>query len=258
MAGTAKRAAITAARVIFPIAVLFGGWQALSQSGLFPDDILVPPQQVYFALLGLIQDGELSNDLEVSSARVLAGFLAGSTAGLATGLIFGLSPTAYRYFGLLFHVMRQVPFIAWGPLLIVLFGIGEGFKVLIIANAAFFPVALNTLDGVRNVPAPLREVASVFGFSRWSVTRRILLPGALPFILTGLRLGLSRSWMIVVGAELFGSSNGIGHMMEWGREMFELDNVMVGVLVTGSIGFILDQSLRLVEARVSPWKPAGA
>ena len=113
-------------------------------------------------------------------------------------------------------------------MLIIAFGIGETFKIIIIANAAFFPVALNTLDGVRNVPRQYRDVADIFQFGRWSLTRKVILPSALPFILTGFRLALSRCWMIVVAAELFGSSSGLGHMMDWARQMFRIDVVMMG------------------------------
>ena len=137
-----------------------------------------------------------------------------------------------------------------------LFGIGETFKVLIIANAAFFPVAMNTLDGVRNVPRQYRDVADIFQFGRWSLTRKVIVPSALPFILTGFRLALSRCWMIVVAAELFGSSSGLGHMMDWARQMFRIDIVMVGVIVTGVIGFGLDRMLRTIERRFSAWRPA--
>lgn len=238
--------------------LLLALWEAAARTQLFPATILVPPEQVFRTFLDLAGDGELLDNLEASTARVLTGFLVGGGAGLVVGLVLGLYPAVERYVGLLFHTLRQVPFIAWAPLLIIAFGIGETFKIVIIANAAFFPVALNTLDGVRDVPARFRDVAVLFRFSRVSLIRKIVLPAALPSILTGIRLALSRSWMIVVAAELFAASNGIGHMMDWARQIFQIDVVMVGVIVTGAIGFLLDQALRGVEARFSAWKSSAA
>lgn len=234
--------------------ILIASWEAVAQSHLFPANILIPPQQVLRTFLDLLADGELIDNIKASAARVVCGFAVGAGAGLLTGLAMGLYPVLERYFGLLFTFIRQVPFIAWAPLLIVAFGIGETFKIIIIANAAFFPVALSTLDGVRNVPRHLKDVATLFRFDRWTLMRTLVLPAALPSILTGIRLALSRSWMIVVAAELFAASSGIGHMMDWARQMFQIDVVMVGVVVTGVIGFILDQMLRQVEAHFSSWK----
>ena len=238
--------------------LLFALWEATARFQLFPATILVPPEQVFATFLDLLRDGDLLDNLQASAARVVSGFLIGGTTGVAVGLLLGLTPTAERYFGTLFHALRQVPFIAWAPLLIIAFGIGETFKIIIIANASFFPIALNTLDGVRGVPAQFRDVASLFRFSRWAVIRRVILPAALPSILTGARLALSRSWMLVVAVELFAASSGIGHMMDWARQMFEMDVVLVGVVVTGAVGFALDQGLRAVESRFTTWKsPVG-
>lgn len=234
--------------------ILIGVWEAVAQSHLFPANILIPPQQVFQTFLDLLADGELGDNIAASVLRVLSGFAIGAGAGFAAGLAMGLYPTLERYFGLLFTIVRQVPFIAWAPLMIVAFGIGETFKIVIIANAAFFPVALSTLDGVRNVPRHLKDVAILFRFDRLTLMRSLVLPAALPSILTGIRLALSRSWMIVVAAELFAASSGIGHMMDWARQMFQIDVVMVGVIVTGVVGFILDQLLRQVEAHFTSWK----
>jgi len=235
--------------------ILIGVWQLVVELHLFPTNILVPPAEVFQTFLSLLDDGELLENIGASAARVIAGFAAGAGAGLAVGMAMGIYPALERTFGLLLTILRQVPFIAWAPLLIVLFGVGESFKIIVIANAAFFPVALSTLDGVRSVPRHLKDVAALFRFDRLTLIRQLVLPAALPSILTGIRLALSRSWMIVVGAELFAASSGIGHMMDWARQMFQIDVVMVGVIVTGVVGFALDQLLRRVELHFSSWKP---
>ena len=222
--------------------ILIGLWEAVAWSHAFPDNILIPPDEVLRTFIALVSDGELGDNLAASALRVVFGFSIGGTLGFSVGLAMGIYPALERYLGLFFTVVRQVPFIAWAPLMIVAFGIGETFKLIIIAYAAFFPVALSTLDGVRNVPRNLKDVATLFRFSRWALMRTLVLPAALPSILTGIRLALSRSWMIVVAAELFAASTGLGHM--------------VGVVVIGVVGFTLDQLLRWVESRFSGWQAA--
>jgi sulfonate transport system permease protein len=243
-------------RILFRLAplLLLALWEAVTATGWFPPEILVPPQQVLLTAIDLYQSGDLIPDLEASAFRLAAGFGIGASLGLAFGLWLGLMPAAERYFGLVFHVFRQIPTVALVPLFILFFGIEETFKVTMIAFAAFFPVALNTIDGIRNVPRPYREVGAVFRFSWFSLIRRVILPGALPSIATGLRLALSRSWLILVAAELFASSVGVGHLMDWGRQLFEIDVVMVAVVIAGTVGFALDRLLRSIETRLSVWK----
>jgi sulfonate transport system permease protein len=243
--------------LLCPLLIL-GAWETLSWTGLFAKTILIPPGQVFQTLRDLLADGELLEAVRASLMRVLAGFALGTVTGLVAGIGLGVFPRLERYCGLLFHMLRQVPIISLAPLLILLLGIGESFKIVLIATAAFFPVALNSLDGVRNVPRKYRDVAEVFQFSHYSMVRKVVLPGAMPALVTGLRLGLSRSWMILVAAELFASSAGLGHMMDLGREMFQIDVVLVAVLVTGIIGFTFDCVLRALEARLFVWKSLAA
>jgi sulfonate transport system permease protein len=252
-----RRYAPVVSVVICPLLVV-GAWEAVSRSNLFARSILVPPAQVFRTFHDLLADGELREAVDASFIRVICGFLLGSLTGLLVGVGLGVFPKLERYGSLLFHILRQVPIISLAPLLILVLGIGEGFKIALIATAAFFPVALNSLDGVRNVPRKYRDVAEVLRFSNYSIVRKVVLPGAMPAIVTGLRLGLSRSWMILVAAELFASSTGLGHMMDLGREMFQIDVVLVAVLVTGLIGFTLDCLLKAVESRLFVWKSAAA
>jgi sulfonate transport system permease protein len=248
-----RRAAPIVSILLCPLLVL-GGWETMSRTGLFAKTILVPPGQVFQTFRDLVADGELLQAIRASLTRVLGGFALGTVTGLLAGIRLGIFPRLERYCGLLFHILRQIPIIALAPLFILWLGIGEGFKIALIASAAFFPVALNSLDGVRNVPRKYRDVAEVFQFSHYSMVRKVVLPGAMPAIFTGVRLGLSRSWMILVAAELFASSAGLGHMMDLGREMFQIDVVLVAVLVTGLIGFTFDCVLRALEARLFFWK----
>lgn len=229
-------------------------WSLATSLEWMPEQILVSPLQVGRAALELAQSGELSAHLGISLYRLFAGFGLGSLGGLGFGVLLGLSPALRSYVGPTFNVLRQLPTVALIPLLILVFGIGESFKVFIVAKATFFVVALAVHDAIRSLSARHVEVASVYTFSRWQVIRHVVLPAVIPATLTGLRIALSRSWMVLVGAELLAADSGLGQMMEMGRQMFRLDVVMVGVVLTGVIGFTLDRGLRWLESHLLRWK----
>jgi sulfonate transport system permease protein len=229
-------------------------WSAATALEWAPPQILVSPWQVALTAAELVQSGELTDHLSVSLYRLFAGFALGGAAGLAAGVLLGLSKPLRAYVEPTFNVLRQLPTVALIPLFILVLGIGESFKVFIVAKATFFIVALAAHDAIRNISARYFEVASVYRFSRWSVIRRVALPAIVPDVLTGVRIALSRSWMVLVGAELLAADSGLGQMMEMGRQMFRLDVVMVGVVLTGVIGFALDRSFRLIEQRLTRWK----
>ncbi|WP_018229486.1 ABC transporter permease [Methyloversatilis universalis] len=245
--------------VASPLAVLLA-WQVLSAARVFPPEVLVSPQAVLAAFGQLTASGELARHLGESLQRLLWGFSIGSGAGLLFGLAAALSPTFARLFDPLFQALRQVPVLAFIPLLILLFGIDEVFKIVIIAKAAFFPTALSTLDGVRGVPKAWFEVARIYRTPLPSLVWRVLIPATVPAVLSGVRLSLTRAWLVLVAAELIVADSGIGQMMEMGRQMFRLDVVMVGVVVCGVIGFALDRGFVLLQARLLRWRaqPAGA
>lgn len=238
---------------VSPLLLLLS-WEWACRAGLFPEQLLVSPGTVADAFMGLVDDGELQSHLQASLHRLLAGFLAGSALGLAFGVLMGLSRTAENICSPLFNVLRQVPSVAFIPMLILAFGIEETFKIVIVAKAAFFPVALAAYDAVRGIPRSHLEVAKVYRLPLPAMLRRIVLPATVPPVLTGLRLGLGRSWMVLVVAELLAADSGIGQMMEMGRQMFRIDVVMVGVMLTGVIGFVLDRGFRVLEARLVRWR----
>ena len=219
-----------------------------------PEQILVPPLQVLAAAGELAHSGELGEHVSASLVRLLSGFAIGSLGGIAFGLLAGLSPRLDAYTGPGFQVLRQIPSVALIPLFILVFGIGETFKLVIVAKASFFIVALAVHDAIRDLPARYAEVAAVFRFSRLQVIRKVVLPAIVPATLAGVRIALGRSWMVLVGAELLAAENGLGQMMEMGRQMFRLDVVMVGVVLTGLIGVALDQGFRLLEAYLMRWQ----
>ena len=229
-------------------------WTWVCHAGIFPEQILVSPLGVYETSRELWASGELSGHLQESLSRLAWGFTLGALSGSLFGVLMGLFKTVDRIFAPSFNAVRQVPTIAFIPMLIMIFGVEETFKIVVVAKAAFFPVTLATYDAVKGIPRTYFEVSKVYQLPTWHLISRIVLPATTPPILTGFRLALGRSWMVLVAAELIAADSGIGQMMEMGRQMFRIDIVLVGVLVTGLIGFLFDRSLRSAESHLSKWK----
>ncbi|VXB82439.1 ABC transporter permease [Massilia sp. 9I] len=234
--------------------LLLALWILATAQAWAPEQILVPPLQVLAAAGELADSGELGEHVSVSLLRLVSGFAIGSLGGIAFGLLDGLSPRLNAYTAPSFQVLRQIPSVALIPLFILLFGIGETFKLVIVAKASFFIVALAVHEAVTSLPARYLEVAAMFRFTRLQVIRKLVLPAIVPATLTGVRIALGRSWMVLVGAELLAAENGLGQMMEMARQMFRLDVVMVGVILTGLIGVTLDRGFRLLEAWLMRWQ----
>lgn len=242
--------------VVAPFALLLGAWFWVTHQGVFPPELLVPPLQVAHTLLELLRSDELGMHLTVSLQRLASGVGIGSVTGVLFGLVMAVSRTFEGYTRPLFDMVRQVPAVALIPAFILLFGIGETFKVLIIVKAAFFPIALASYQAVKGLPAHYIDVARVYRLPRAILFRRVLLPAVTPEIVTGLRLALGRSWGTLVVAELLASEAGIGQMIQFARETFRMDVVMVGIVVIGVTGFLLDSALKRVEQRFMHWRPA--
>ena len=174
--------------------------------------------------------------------------------GLAFGVLLALSKTVEAYCAPLFHTLRQIPSIALIPMFVLLFGIDETFKIIIVAKTAFFPVALAASEGVKAIPRSYFEVADVYRL-RWpTLVREIALPAAAPPIISGFRISLTRAWVVLVATELLAADSGLGQMIEMSRQMLRIDVVMVGVVVTGVIGFALDFSFRRLEQHLFRWQ----
>ena len=229
-------------------------WHAVATAGYFPAQILVSPLQVLRTLGDLWRAGEVQSHLGQSLYRLGLGFAAGSLLGLVLGIAMGVSDQVTAFFSPLMNAMRQVPAVAFIPIVILIFGVGEMFQIVIVAKAALFPVALAAVDAVRGIPRAYFEVARVYRLPGYQVIIKVVLPATVPPVVTGLRLALSRSWMVLVAAELLAADQGIGQMMEMGRQMFRLDIVMVGVAITGLIGFSLDRVFRAAEDWLQRWQ----
>jgi sulfonate transport system permease protein len=203
----------------FPLAVLLI-WYLAAEFEWLPAQILPPPTMVAATFIDLMRSGELPDNLWISLWRVLAGFLAGGAGGLALGILMGLSPRAKDYLYPSFRMIAQVPSIGWLPLLMMLVGIGEALKIILISKAAFVPVAMNTYKGLQGVSTRFIEVARVYRFTRWQLLAKVVFPAALPQVWSGIRYGLTHAWLALVAVELLASSEGLGFMIVYGRQLY--------------------------------------
>lgn len=241
--------------LLLPAGLLALWWVATVQRWL-PEQILPPPALVLQSLRELAASGELLDHLAISGQRVGWSLLIGGGGGLLIGLAMGLSRTLQAYLYPSFDVISQFPVLGWIPLLIIAVGIDEPLKVAAISLAVVVPVALNTLHGVRNVPPALLEVASVYRMRLGQVIWRVVLPAAGPSLFTALRQGVMQAWLTLVFVELLASSEGIGYLMVWGRQLMQMDLVVVGMVVIGLVGGLLELLLRGLERRLQRGRPA--
>lgn len=228
-------------------------WYLVTTFGSLPSSILPSLQLVGNAFSQMTSSGQLQGDLMISLGRVVKGFLASALVGVVLGSLMGMFSTARRLLLPTVTVIRQIPMVAWIPLIILWAGIGEGSKVIIIMVAAVFPVLVNTLSGIGGTPAGYVEVARLYKLNKWKTFTKVYLPHALPQILVGLKLGLGVSWMAVVASELIAASSGIGYRMNEARSLMKSDKVIVCMIVIGLIGIIMDKLISVLFDLFTPW-----
>jgi sulfonate transport system permease protein len=240
-----------------PIAVLVL-WELAARLGLLSQQVLPAPTAVLQKAGELIADGELQDNLLASLQRAATGFVVGAAVGLGLGLAVGLSRIAEAFLDRSIQMVRAVPFLAILPLVIVWFGIGEGGKVFLIALGTAVPLYLNTVLGIRQIDAKLLEMTDVVGLNRVEQIRWVVLPGALPSILGGLRLSLTAAWLALVIAETIGADAGLGFMATNAREFLQADVIVLVVIIYAVIGIICDLITRVLERRLLRWHPTYA
>ncbi|EPF93398.1 hypothetical protein GCM10025882_23530 [Acinetobacter gyllenbergii] len=245
------------ARIVLALivpAIGLAAWQYAVQKQWLPEQILPSPALVWQTTLELIDTHELQDNLWISLKRVAWSVLVGGSIGLLLGFLIGLSRIAHRFIYPTFNLIAQFPVIGWIPLLMIFLGIDESLKIAAISLAVFVPVLVATYRSVLNVPPHLLEVSQVYRFSAWQRFRRVILPSALPNIVSGLRQGIMQAWLSLVFVELLASSEGIGYLIVWGRQLIQPDIIFMAVIVIGIVGFVLDHILGWVEHGFSHWQ----
>ncbi len=239
--------------VILPI-LLLGLWEVVTWQKWVKPYFLPSPQHVATTFYAMLSQQELLHDFRLSVVIIAEGFVLGTAAGLFVGFAAGLSNPVEKFLGPTLNAIRQVPPLAWIPLLVLWLGIGNAAKAVLIAKAVFFPVFLNTVQGIRGVSKDHIEVGRVFGYSRIKMIRRIVLPSALPTIIVGIRYGLGLAWSIMIAAEMIGSRYGLGYLLMRAQELLLTNQLFVVIILIGLVGYAMDGVLRLVEARLLRWR----
>jgi sulfonate transport system permease protein len=233
---------------------LLGLWVlSLEQGWVRPYQLPAPPT-IISTFLELLGRGELARHVGATLNRLLAGYALGAAPGVLLGLLAGTSVNFRRFLDPTVQGLRAVPSLAWVPLFLLWFGIGEQARVYLIALGAFLPVYLNTMAAVGSVDRKLIELAGAYGFGPLEVLFRVILPGSMPGVFTGLRSGLSLAWMFVVAAELIAASNGLGFMLVEGQSTMRPDRVLVSLLTFAVLGRGSDTLLAALERRLLVWR----
>jgi sulfonate transport system permease protein len=247
-----RRVAAAATTLALPL-VLLAAWSLVARYQIVAPQILPAPSGAAKTAVELIKSGQLQSQLAVSLARLAAGLVIGGAAGLVVGLAMGVSPTVEDYFGPTVRAIWLVPSLGWLPFFMLIFGIGEALKIVLIAKACFLPMMVNSFDGVRNILPKHREVARVLELGRLDTLRFVVVPSVLPHLLTGFRLSLSKGWQVLVLVEMIASAAGIGYLMTWGRKSFQLDIVLVTMVLIGVVGWLLDRAASVAQAHATAW-----
>ena len=239
---------------IVPV-VLLAVWEAMARLGYLQPHVLPAPSKVALTAWKLTLSGTLVSNLGVSLLRAAFGFAIGGGVGFALGIAVGFSRLAEAVIDRSVQMVRAIPFLALLPLVIVWLGVGEGQKIVLVALGVGFPIYINTVLGIRQVDPKLLELGRVQGLGTWRLIRRIILPGAMPSILTGVRFALATAWLALVVAETIGSQSGLGFLAMDAREFLRTDVIVLTILIYAVIGVLADSLARLLERRLLQWHP---
>lgn len=249
-----NRIALLFKRAIGPL-VLLAIWETASRTGVLPDRILAAPSQIFVTLWELILSGEIGSNVLVSLQRVATGLAVSLTLGTSLALIAGLTRQGEVAVDSTMQMARTLPFLGLVPLFILWFGIGEFTKIALIAFATTFPMYLTLYSGIRGIDSKLVEAARLFGLSYPQLIMHVILPGALPSFLVGLRYSLGVSWLSLVAVEQINATAGLGYLINNARDFMRTDVIVVCLLVYSLLGLATDLLVRGIEHYALAWRP---
>lgn len=235
-------------------ALLLLYWSVLSVTGFLDPRILPAPWTAVSTGVDLVREGRLQHNLTVSAGRAAAGLLFGTAAGVALALLSGLSVLGGYVVDGLVQIKRGIPILALVPFMILWFGIGETMKIVVIATSVFFPIYIQTHTALVSIDLRYVELAETLRLNRWQFLRHIVLPGALPGFLTGMRFGATAAWLALVVVEQLNATSGIGYMVTLARNYAQTDIMLVGLVVYALLGFFSDGVVRILERRALGWR----
>ena len=228
-------------------------WEGYSFAGKLKPYALPAPEKIVKTTIEYIKNGQLFTNIEVSVLLVLEGFFLAFLVAFTIGICVTVFPKFDTFTDLIIQILKPIPPIAWIPLAILWFGIGQDSKIFIIFIGAVFPIFLNTVDGVRTIDKKYFELAKVYETPKSQLIKKIIIPGALPSIMTGVRLGVGNAWVSVVAAEMIGATKGVGYMLSNGRSLSRSDIVILGMLLVGIFGKLMDDLLRWLRKKLIKW-----
>ncbi|MEI6825072.1 MAG: ABC transporter permease [Desulfuromonadales bacterium] len=228
-------------------------WESVCRAGLVSPIMLPSPSAIVIKWLEWLRSGELLVDVLGSLGRVTGGFLLGAGLALPLGLFMGSSPRTYEYFNPIIQVLRPIPPIAWIPMSILWFGLGNPPAIFLISLGAFFPVLMNTISGVQNVDSIYLRAARNLGAGRSAMFRRVILPAATPYILTGIRIGIGTAFIVVIVSEMIAVNNGLGYRILEAREFMWSDKIIAGMVTIGLLGLAIDQMMNALNTYLLRW-----
>lgn len=240
-------------RWVSPI-VLVALWQVLSSAGVIPERTIASPQQIAVTAVGLVQDGTLGTATLVSIQRVAIGFAIGAVVGLVLAVLAGLSGLGENTIDPPMQMLRTLPHFGLIPLFIIWMGIGEAPKLALIALGVSFPLYLNTLAGIHSIDRKTSEAAQAMGLTWPQRVRHVVVPGALPQTLVGLRQSLGIAWLSLIVAETISAHSGLGYMINHARDFLQTDVIVVGLAVYSLLGLATDAVVRFIEGRALAWR----
>ena len=245
-------------RVLFMLSplVVLSLWEACARLGIADVRFFPAPTNILYVMGSMILSGELLLNLKVSLIRVLMGMAVGGIPALAIGLAMGLYRPLRAAFDPLISATYPIPKSTLLPLFLLIFGLGESSKVAMVAVGVFYPIAINTAVGVRQIPSIYLDVGSNYCASRWNVFRTIALPGAMPFIMTGIKLGAGMGLVLVAIAEMVGAKSGLGYMTWNAWELFDVPTMYAGLFTFALVSVFMNVTLDVLERVVMPWKSA--
>ncbi len=239
---------------IVPI-LLIVSWQFLVEVGWLSTRVLPAPTGILSAGIRLAISGELFHHIGISAWRALLGFLIGGGIGLLLGFLNGIFPIAEKLLDTSVQMIRNIPHLALIPLVILWFGIGDQARLFLVALGVFFPMYINTFHGIRSIDAGLIEMGKVYGLNAMSLLWQVILPGALPSILVGVRFSLGIMWITLIVAETIAADSGIGYMAMNAREFMQTDVVVLSIIMYALLGKLADAIARKLEEKWLAWHP---
>lgn len=246
-----KAAAKWGQGLLFPVSIILI-WQYLAVSGRLNPYILPAPMQIFKSFLDLLYNGKIGEQVLTSLYRLGLGMAITVLIAFPMGIVLGGFPRIEKLLTPTLTFLQQIPAIAWIPVFILWFGIGESSKIAVLIYASFFPVFINTFFGIQSLDPKLKEVSSIFGLRFKTKILRVFLPSAAPYFFVGFRLGLSNGWRALVAAEIINSSHGIGYLLMEGRNLAQPEQIFISILIIGLLGTMMDYGVKTLEKRLIP------